>query len=70
MAVLNRDDKIKSCVVGMATEDASFMEHTTMSVNDSGHPDLPALLVCIHYLIQAEVKKLVHRTFFFCILYL
>lgn len=46
---------LKGCVVGMASADSAFVYHSTCSINDFNHPDLPALLVFIQYMTQVEV---------------
>lgn len=48
--------KIRSCVVGMATADSSFLRHSTFSIKDPNHPYLPTVLVFINFLTQLEVS--------------
>lgn len=55
-AISNCECEVKSCVVGMATEDSYFMLHATKSITDFYNPDLPSVLVFLEYLIQTEVK--------------
>lgn len=43
-------------IIGMGCLESSFLYQTTPSINSQNNSDLPALLVYVQYLIQAEVS--------------
>lgn len=54
--LLNPIDKIiPSCIIGMGCLESSFFYQTTPSINSFSDPDVPALMLYLQYLIQAEV---------------
>lgn len=46
-----------SCIVGMGCLESSFFYQITPSVTSFSDPDVPALMVYLQYLIQAEVRN-------------
>lgn len=57
-------------VIGMGCLESSFLYQTTPSINSYDDPDLPALLVYLQYLVQAEVSFVYTFTFTVFISYL
>lgn len=47
-------------IIGMGCLESSFLYQTTPSIKSQNDPDLPALLVYVQYLIQAEVSVALH----------
>ncbi|XP_025831305.1 uncharacterized protein C05D11.1 [Agrilus planipennis] len=45
---------MRHCIVGMGCLDSSYLFQSTFSINTYDDPDMPALLVYIQYLCQAE----------------
>ncbi|KAK9870443.1 hypothetical protein WA026_008009 [Henosepilachna vigintioctopunctata] len=48
------EGSLSNCLIGMGCLESSFFVQCTKSITDHQHPDLPALLLFIEYLIQAE----------------
>lgn len=51
------DISINGCVTGLGCIESSFLFQTCPSITDYHNPDLPALAVCLQYLIQTEVSN-------------
>lgn len=49
-----RCDDIRHAIIGMGCIESTFFSQATPSINSQDDPDLPALLLYIQYLIQAE----------------
>lgn len=50
------DIAINGCVTGLGCIESSFLCQTCPCITDYQNPDLPALAVCLQYLIQVEVS--------------
>ncbi|XP_023020385.2 uncharacterized protein C05D11.1 isoform X1 [Leptinotarsa decemlineata] len=48
------DDSENGCIIGMGCLESSFFIQTTKSISSYTDPDLPALMLYLQYLIQAE----------------
>lgn len=55
--LLKDESGLESCIVGMGCLESSFFYQTTPSISSYDDPDVPALLVYLQYLIQAEVSE-------------
>jgi len=53
------DISMNGCVTGLGCIESSFLFQTCPSVTDYHNADLPALAVCLQYLIQTEVSNYV-----------
>ncbi|KAH0820104.1 hypothetical protein GEV33_002687 [Tenebrio molitor] len=55
------EQPLNGCVIGMGCLESSFFHQTVDSISSYDDPDLPALMLYLQYLIQAEVIKLFRR---------
>lgn len=55
--LLRSSTPINGCIIGMACLESSFLFQTVDSISSHEDPDLPALMLYLQYLIQAEVSE-------------
>ena len=54
--LMDTGNKNSSCIVGLGCLESSFYYQAIPSINSFTDPDVPALMLYLQYLIQAEVR--------------